>query len=170
MAPGPIELTVDQANLAAVARVLKDEADGKTLRRDLMRELKATAAAPIADAKSGILATPSKGLHSGQSIRSEIARTVKPTARLSGRTTGVSIRQSSTGNVRDFKMAGRRFNRGNFRHPVFGTARYIVQPGNKDWFDRPMQAAKPDFKADVLRVVQDLADTLAQRARAAARQ
>lgn len=182
--PGaPIELTVDQQKLAAVARVLKSEADGKKLRRDLMRELKATAAAPIAQAKAGILATPSRGLSnssselslsrglsSGASLRSTVAQSIKPVSRLSGTRTGVSIRQPKTPQLRGFKTAGRRFNRESFRRPVFGTARYVVQIGNPEWFDRPMQDAKPDFKADVLRVVQELSDTLAARCNAAARQ
>lgn len=170
MPSGPIELSVDQQGLADVARVLRSEADGKTLRRDLMRELKATAAAPIAAAKAEILSGPSQGLTNGQSLRSTVARSIKPTSRLSGQMTGVSIRQARTPELRNFKMAGRRFNRGSFRHPVFGTTRYVVQIGNPEWFDGPMQQAKPEFKADVLRVVQDLADTLAERARAAARQ
>lgn len=170
MASGPIELTVDQQGLAAVARVLKSEADGKTLRRGLMRELKSTAAAPIARAQAEILATSSQGLSRGVSLRSTVAHSIKPTSRLSGQMTGVSIRQAQTPQLRNFKMAGRRFNRSSFRRPVFGAARYVVQVGNPEWFDRPMQAAKPDFKADVQRVVQELANTLAARVSVAARQ
>lgn len=170
MAGAPIELTIDQQGLINVARVLKSEADGKTLRRELVRTLKATAVAPIGKAKSEILATPSKGLTQGQSLRSTVAASIKPVSRLTGQRAGVSIRQARTPELRNFKMAGRRFNRGDFRRPVFGTARYVVQSGNKEWFDRPMQDAKPDFKDDVLRVVQELADTLAARARVAARQ
>lgn len=163
-------MTVDQANLAAVARVLKSEADGKTLKRDLMKALKSTAAAPIGQARAEMLATPSKDLGRGMSLRSTVANSIKPQSRLSGGMTGVSIRQARTPQLRNFKMAGRRFNRGDFRRPVFGTDRYVVQAGNREWFDRPMQDAKPEFKADVLRVVQDLTDTLAARASVAARQ
>lgn len=170
MAGAPIELTIDQQALAMVARVLKSEADGKTLRRNLIRELKAAAEAPIGKARSEMLATPSRGLGQGASLRSTVAKSIKPVSRLSGRTTGVSIRQARTPELRNFKMAGRRFNRGEFRRPVFGTDRFVVQSGNLEWFDRPMQDAKPDFKDDVLRVVQELADTLAARARVAARQ
>lgn len=170
MASAPIELSVDQQALADVARVLKSEADGKTLRRELIKTLKATAAGPIGKAKSEMLSTPSRGLGQGASLRSTVAGSIKPVSRLSGQATGVSIRQARTPQLRNFKMAGRRFNRGEFRRPVFGTDRYVVQAGNLEWFDRPMQDAKPDFKNDVTRVVQELADTLAARARAAARQ
>lgn len=167
----PLELSIDQRGLVDVARVLKSEADGKFLRRELIKALKATAGAPIAQAKSGILSAPSRGLHGGQSLRAEVARTIKPVTRLSGRMTGVSIRQAGTPNLRNFKMAGRRFNRGYFRHPVFGnTEVWVGQTGKPEWFDGPMRNAAPDFKDDVLRVVQELADTLAARARAAARQ
>jgi hypothetical protein len=169
MAGAPVELTIDQQGLAMVARVLKSEADGKTLRRNLVRELKATAETPIGKARAEMLSTPSRGLGRGASLRSTVAKSIKPVSRLSGQATGVSIRQARTPELRNFKMAGRRFNRGDFRRPVFGTDRYVVQSGNLEWFDRPMQDAKPDFKADVLRVVQELSDTLAARARAAAR-
>lgn len=165
----PVELSVDQQALAAVGKALRSEADGKFLRRELIKTLKRTADEPIDRAKAAILAAPSKGLTEGQPLRAAIAASIKPTARLSGRTTGVSIRQSRTPQVRTFPMAGRRFNRGPFRRPVYGKA-WVTQTGQVDWFDRPMQDSKPDFKRDVTRVVQDLADTLAARARDAARQ
>ena len=163
----PVELSIDQRRLAVAAKALASEVDGKTLKRNLHKTLKATAEAPIAAAKASILATPSQGLTESQPLRAEIARSIKPVSRLSGRTAGVSIRQSQTPNVRGFKMAGRRFNHGSFRRPVFGKA-WVVQAGHPEWFDRPMQDAQPEFKADVLRVVQDLAHLLAERARASA--
>ncbi len=168
MAGAPLDLTVDQANMAAVARALKGEADGKLLRRELVRSLKATTAGPIGEAKAEMLSTPSRGLTSGQSLRSTVANSIKPVSRLSGASTGVSIRQTRTPELRNFKMAGRRFNRASFRRRVFGSEGFVVQVGNPRWFDDAMQDAKPEFKADVVRVVQELADTLAQRARAAA--
>lgn len=166
----PVELTADQRALADVAGILRDESDGKTLRRDLNRALKAAAEAPIQRAKEGIMSVPSKGLTQGQPLRSTVAASIKPISRLSGTSTGVSIRQTRTPGLRGFQVAGRKFNRASFRHRVFGTDRWVEQNtfGNA-WFDRPMQDAAPDFKAEVLRVVQDLADTLAARARSAGR-
>lgn len=169
MPTASLALTVEQDALAQVGRILKDEADGKSLRRDLVRELKATTDHPIARAQAGIRSTPSKGITQGMPLRQTVAASIKPVVRLAGKQTGVSIRQARTTNLRGFKSAGRRFNRANFRHPVFGDmSTWVVQGGNHEWFDRPMQAARPEAKAAVVRAVDGLAQTLA--ARAAARQ
>lgn len=165
MTPPPVALTVEQEALRAVARVLRDEADGKELRRLLVRELKVTANRPMAQAKSSILSTPSQGLTQGQSLRSTVAASLKPVVRLSGNQTGVSIRQTRTPGLRGFRLAGRKFNRPQFRHPAYGGP-WVVQRGNPEWFDRPMQAAKPEAKKDVIRVVQNLSIVIEQRVRA----
>lgn len=166
----PVELTVDQQALRDLARVLKDEADGKLLRRELTKALRKTADAPIGAAKAEALKIPSVGTSHGQPLRQSVASSLKPVVRLSGKTTGVSIRQTRTPGLRGFALAGRKFNRPTFRHKVYGREVWVDQKtfGNQ-WFDRPMQASIPDATADVSRVVQDLADTLAARARAATR-
>lgn len=161
----PVELTVDQQALRNVAQVLKSEADGKTLRRELIARLKVTTRPAISAAQQGIRSAPSQGLSQGQSLRATVAASIKPVVRLSGNQTGVSIRQSGTPGLRGFKMAGRRYNRAQFRHPVYGRA-WALQRGKPEWFDRPMQAAKPEFRDDVVMVVKNLAATLAERARA----
>lgn len=163
--PGQVELTIEQQNMTALARALKSEADGKLLRRDLLRALRATADTPVSEAKARIRATPTRGLRNGVSLRNEVANSIKPVARLSGQMTGVSIRQSGTSQLRQFKMAGRRFNRGSFRRPVFGTARYVVQQGNKGWFDDPMKDAGPEAKEAVLGVIVDMSERIARRIR-----
>jgi hypothetical protein len=166
MPPPPVVLTVEQDALRAVARVLKDEADGKELRKELTRTLRATANRPIEQAKSSILAGPSKGLTQGQSLRSTVASSIKPVVRLSGNQTGVSIRQTRTPGLRGFRLAGRKFNRPQFRHPVYGGSAWVVQQGNPEWFDKPMQAARPEAKKDVMRAVQNLSIVIEQRVRA----
>lgn len=164
----PLALSVDQRALADVAKLLKNEADGKLLRRELSKALRSAADRPIAKAKSEIMAAPSRGLTTSQPLRSTVARSIKPSVRLSGRQTGVSIRQSATPNLRGFRNAGRKFNRASFRHPVHGNRQvWVTQRTHAaGWFDRPMRDSQPEFKAEVLRVVQDLADTLAARAAA----
>lgn len=162
----PVELSVDQQALRAVARILKDEADGKYLRRELVKRLKMSTVGPIAAAQAEIRSSPSRGLTEGQPLRATVAASLKPVVRLSGSQTGVSIRQTRTPGLRGFDMAGRRFNRQQFRHPVYGR-KWVVQRGNPEWFDRPMQDAKPEWRDDVLMVVKNLAATIAERARAA---
>lgn len=165
----PIELTLEQQALVAVSRALKSEADGKYLRKELVRQLRVTAAPPIRDAKAAILATPSHGNTIGPSIRQEIAKRIKPVVRTSGTLTGVSIRVSKTTNVRGFTMAARRFNRPQFRRQVYGRGVWVVQRGNPQWFDEAVQGHRQEFHDDVVAVVQRLADELAIRAQAAAR-
>lgn len=165
----PVELTVDQRALVEVARVLRTQADGKELRKGLVKGLRASAEPAIREAKASILAAPSQGRTVGAPIRQEIAKRIKPVVRTSGSRTGVSIRVGKTSNVRGFNQAARQFNKPQFRHRVYGGDRWVVQRGKPGWFDDPMQARKPEFRDDVVAVVQRMADELAIRAQAAAR-
>lgn len=161
----PFELTIDQQAMKNVASALKSEADGQLLRRELIKRLKMSTRPAISQAQAGIRSAPSHGLTQGQSLRATVATSIKPVVRLSGKQTGVSIRQTGTPGLRGFKMAGRRFNRAQFRHPVYGRA-WALQRGKPEWFDRPMQASKPEWEADVQAVIRNLAATIAARARA----
>lgn len=168
-ARAPLVLSVDQRALADVARLLRSETDGKTLRKELVKTLRATAEPAIRDAKASIQAMPSHGLSQGVPLRQEIAKRIKPVVRTSGARTGVSIRVGRTPNVRGFTHAARRLNKPQFRHKVYGRDVWVVQRGKPGWFDDPIQARKPEFRDDVIAVVQRLAHELAIRAQAAAR-
>lgn len=186
-----IELSVDQQALRDVARLLKDEADGKDLRRELTKGLRLAVDKPVKEAQSNILAAPSKG-HAGVPLRQSVARSVKPQVSLAGNQVGVKVRQRKTPDVRGFDTAGRQFNKGVFRHPVFdhppapqtaqarrrtrrrrelgsygADKRWTRQTtGSTGWFDKPMLAHREPVKDAVLKIVQDLADTIAARIKA----
>lgn len=162
----PLQLSVEQSDLQAVAKILRSEADGKELRKMLVRDLRQTAQPAVAALKSNIQAAPSKGLpHTeGPPLRQAIARQVKPVIRLSGKQTGVSIQAKKTPNVRGFSAAPQRFNRPSFRHKVYGGP-WVTQVGSPRWFDNEVRDRRDNFRDDVIGVVQGLADLLAARAR-----
>jgi len=163
----PYELSIDQQALKDLGKALKSEADGKTLRKDLIAALKGTGDDAITDMRAAALAIPSKGLAVGPSIRQEIARKITPTVRLSGQMTGVALTAKQT-SLRGFTMAARRMNRDvGFNHPVYGRGA-VHQVGRPNWFDEIPPRYRDDFHRDVMFAIERLALTLAERARAAA--
>lgn len=158
----PVDLTIDQRELQAAAKACKSMADGKELRKELMRNLKRATAPLVVDLKASI-STASTG-SSSPSITSAIAQSIKPAVRLSGENTGVSVR-AGTINVRGFKQAARRFNRGSWRHPVYGGPGFAEQVGRPNWFDGITKARKDDAKRAVLAAMEQMSKTLANRSR-----
>lgn len=165
-ARGPVELSIDQRQVASLAKLLKSEADGKELRRALIRELKSATSPLVADLKSEALSIPSQGLahREGAPLRASIAKAIKAQARLSGKDTGVAVRAGATPNVRGFRYAARRLNRPSFRHPVYGRA-WVTQVGKPRWFDEQTRARRDPITRDVKAVVAAMSDRLASRAR-----
>jgi hypothetical protein len=161
----PLELTVDQQQLAAIAKAMKADTAAKDLRRELLRNLKAAAAPAVKDAKSAIASMPSQGLTQGESLRQGIARQIKPVVRLTGQRTGVTIQVGRTPNLRGFGMAGQRTNRKSFRHRVYGRQVWVAQNGKYMWFDATMGSHRAEFRTSVLDAVQAMADQMAARAR-----
>lgn len=163
MPASPLQLSVDQQSMANVAKAMRSEADGKELRKQLLRALKAEAAPVVTALKASINSAPSQGLSAGGSLRTAVAASVKPVVRLSGKATGVAIRQTGTPNLRGFNLAGRRFNDRSFRRRVYGKA-WVTQTGAPRWFDNEAAKHREEFRRDVLAAVQAVADVLAQRA------
>ncbi len=160
----PVDLTLDQRQLQAAAKACKDQADGKELRKALLRNLKAATAPLVVDLKAAI-GTASTGA-SSPSITQAIAQSIKPTVRLSGQNTGVGVRAGTT-TVRGFKQAARRFNRPNFRHPVYGGPGYANQIGKPGWFDDTTKERQDEAKRAVLAAMDEMGKTLANRSRGA---
>ncbi len=164
MAGGGLDLSFEQNELQAAARACKEQADGKDLRKALLRNLKAATAPLVVDLKAAI-GTASTGA-SSPSITQAIARTIKPTVRLSGQNTGVGVRAGTT-TVRGFKQAARRFNRPSFRHPVFGGPGYSEQVGKPGWFDDTTKSRQDEAKRAVLAAMAETTQVLANRSRGA---
>lgn len=158
----PIELTVDQRPFVLVAHLMKAEADGKDLRKDLLREFRSAAAPLVVDLRAAINSMPSSGV-SSPALRPAIAKAIRPVIRLSGKNTGVSIRAGQTPNIRGFKNAARRMNRSSFRHPVFGGSPWVTQVGKPRWWEDTTAARKDEFREKVLDAVEAMADRIATR-------
>jgi hypothetical protein len=162
----PYELTIDQQALAAVARALKAEADGKALRRDLAKNLRTAAEPAMADARGNLMgiATPGGSASAGPPLRTTVLGQMKAQARLSGRSTGARVAVRRRG-PRGFELAARRLNRKRgWRHPVFGTDSWVQQKATPvEWFDRAMREHRKDFRDGVLKAVTEMAQRLASR-------
>lgn len=161
----PVELTVDQQALQALGRALKAEADGKKLRRDLLKNLR-EAMEPIRDeARSNLLGVASAGLSAGESLRSAVADEMKIEARLSGRATGARLRvPRKRGMPRGFLGAGKALNKKKgWRHPVFGDTNVwvdqVARPAN--WFDDANESSAN--RAEARRKVIEAMDAMAAR-------
>jgi hypothetical protein len=160
----PAQLTVDQEALVALRRALDREADGKKLRRELGVNLRKAVAPAVVDAKAAVRALPS--VTSGDPpLREAVASKISAQARQSGRTPGVSIRQSGKGMPRGFRLAGRRLNQSRgWRHPVFGSETWVPQSG-RQWFEPAILRRKGEYRDAVVAAMNDMAERIATGAR-----
>lgn len=160
----PFELTLDQRQIVAVGKALKSEADGKLLRRELLKDIKAAGGPLVSDLKQSALLIPSEGIGGrGQALRPAIANAIKPAVRLTGERTGLTIRAAQTPNVRGFKLAARRMNRQSFRHRVFGRDVWVDQTGDEGWFDDTVKGRREEIKRAVMHSVEKTVHLLAER-------
>jgi hypothetical protein len=159
----PVELAIDQKQIVAVGKALKAEADGKILRRELIKSMRATATPLVEALKASALAIPASKARSEEPLRPQIARAIKPAVRLSGERTGITIKASRTPGIRGFSMAARRMNRQSFRHRVFGRDVWVVQIGQEGWFDHTVEGRREDIKRDVMKAVEATVSELRKR-------
>ncbi|GIH69440.1 hypothetical protein [Sphaerimonospora thailandensis] len=162
-----IELSADQEALQALGRALKQEADGKALRRDLLKELKKPLAPAIAEIKSGLMSIGSGGLPSeGEPLRASVGRKIRAEAKLSGFGTGVRVKARRTPAVRGFANAPKRLNsRKGWRHRVYGRDVWVQQVGKPGYFDDPLRGRKAQFRTAVLQAMNDMAARIAANAK-----
>lgn len=155
-----VELTIEQRALLELGRALKAEADGKALRRDLIREMKKPLAPAVAEIKAGVMSIGAGGLPPGEGepLRPAVARRIRSEAKLSGRAVGVRVRARRTENVRGFRHAPKRLNSPKgWRHPVYGTDRWVTQLGKPNYFDDPLKRRHGEFRRAVLEAMEDTA-------------
>jgi hypothetical protein len=153
----PVELSIEQRALLELGRALKREADGKELRRDLIRELKKPLAPAVAEIKSGVMAIGAGGLPPGEGepLRPAVVRRIRAEVKLSGKAIGVRVRARKTEAVRGFRHAPKRLNSPKgWRHPVHGSDRWVVQFGNPGYFDEPLEGRRGEFRHAVLEAME----------------
>jgi hypothetical protein len=138
----------------------KEGAGGRTLKRELSKELRKIMKPTEQEMKTRVLRLPSKG-HSGPSMRQAIARQTKAATRWSGKSIGVSIVQRSRGMPRDFAMAGRAFNRQEGWNPTtLGGVTVHQEMNPTQWFDGATTGIKPEIQRQVLAALDRTADTI----------
>lgn len=159
-----VELTVDQKGVQAVAKALAAEADGKKLRRQMSRNMRAALDPAVADARAGIQGMPST-TGGSPGLRQEIAKRIKAEARLTGRQTGARVKARQTPNLRGFRHAPKRTqSRKGWRRPVFGNRNaWVRQEGRRGWFDDAMTKRRREYRAAVKKAVDDMAKRIASK-------
>lgn len=155
-------IEVDARDLRRLVISLKKASDGKELRKDLVRGLKAAVEPAAKAAKASILSMSSSGSRDeeGTSLRAAVAAAVKTQVRTVGSRAGVYVVAGRSGMPRGFLDAPKRLNAKRWRHPVFGNRKkWVTQVGKPGWFDKAMDSAKPA----TVRAAKEAMDNVAQR-------
>lgn len=136
---------VDERDLTRLVVALNAEADGAGLRRELRAGLKAAVEPAAAAARASILSMGVGGLtRAVPSLRTVVAAAVKTEVRLGVKRAGIAVVVKKHSMPRGFFNAPKRLNaRKGWRHPVFGTDRWVSQRGKPGWFDDTLAKAKP---------------------------
>lgn len=160
-------LDIDQKAFVRVAGQMRREADGKELRKELMKAAKGALQPAVSELKGAILAMPSSGdPRKGPPLRQTIAARVRVEVRLSGKTPGARIKVRKTQSLRGFANAPMRTNRrAGWRHPVFGGDGWAQQTGKPGWFDDTLKPNHDKYRRAVLDAVEEMARRVASRMR-----
>ncbi|HET6504618.1 MAG TPA: hypothetical protein VFG87_28045 [Amycolatopsis sp.] len=160
-----VEFTVDQQDMQRVAKAMRAEEDGKTLRKQLVGELKDAVSPGVSKVQGKLRSIPHLGpTRSSPPMGSYLASRVKPQIRLSGRSTGVAVRIAQTPALRGFKLAARRLNRSSWRRRVFGGVWVTQTSPIPGFFDDTLAEGKEQYRAGVLRALEKMARRVARSA------
>lgn len=157
-----IDLDSDiKEKMGYIKKAMAEGATGKTLKRELSKELRSIMNPLVAEQRRKVLALPSKGGHP-QSMRQAVARQTKAATRWSGRNMGVSVIQRARGMPRDFRMAGRMFNREDGWNPTtLGGETIHQQMRPAGWFDDVTAGQKPEVGRKIYRALEQTAAKIA---------
>ncbi|WP_327180454.1 hypothetical protein OG599_35175 (plasmid) [Streptomyces sp. NBC_01335] len=162
----PFELSCTHEGLDALVRAIRQEADGKQLRKELAKNMREALKPGAAAAKSQIMGMSSAGLGTGPSLRSQIAKKIRPEVKLGGRWSGARVKAFKTPGIRRFPNAPKRINRrnGGWRTLTYGHEPWRTQPGKPGWFDDAFTNDAAAYRAAVHEAMEDMARRLAARA------
>lgn len=170
-----IDLTAEQAALEGLATALRYEEDGKALRKDLARELRAAVEPAIPVIKAGVMAMTrtAGGAAVSPSLTTTVASKVRIGTRLTGDRAGVRVSIGRSGMPRGFANAPKRINSAKgWRHPVPRRGKggsvsepvWVTQKGVPGYFDRPLEDRRDEMRAAVVKAVQEMSERVARRA------
>ncbi|MFI5755621.1 hypothetical protein [Streptomyces sp. NPDC051569] len=163
----PFDLTVTHEGLDALVWAIRQEEDGKALRKDLAKTMREALKPGAVRAKSGIMAMSSAGFSTGPSLRSAIAKKIRPEVKLGGRWTGARVKAFKTPGIRGFTNAPKRTNRrnGGWRTLTYGHEPWRTQTGKRQWFDDAFENDADQYRQAVHTAMEDMARRIASRAR-----
>jgi len=155
----------DKASFERVILALESESDGKKLEAELVQNLRDILEPAVAEAKSAVMAVSSGGIpHAGTPLGSAVAAGVDTYVRL-GKNPMVGIEAKNTGMPRGFKNAPKRLDsRKGWRHPVFGTDKWVLQMGAPGWFEDAITKRQDKYRKAVEQALQHVADRIARKA------
>lgn len=144
-------------------KVMAEQSDGKVIKRTLSAKLRKIAKPLEQQMRTRVLRLPSKG-HPGPSMRQAVARQTRAATRWSGDNMGVSVVQRARGMPRDFRMAGRAFNRSEgWRPTTLGGVSIHQEMRPVGWFDGATPGVRPDAQREILQALDEAAATIAAR-------
>lgn len=150
-----------QAKLRAVAELLREAQVDGTVRKAIIKDLRAPATAVAARQRAAVRALSGAA---PSEWKTHAAANVRVDMFVNTRSPGMSIRlrRSDSGPA---KRPGWNLNRGGWRHPVFGRRDqpWVTQRVTPGWFDRTGQAARPQFMAAAAQALDNAAEDLARR-------
>lgn len=160
-----IDLSVDAQALQALGRRLRDEADGKKLRRDLAKNIRQALEPAKQEVRSGLMGMSTAGLPvDGPPLRATVLKGLRAEARLTGRSTGARLRMRKTPQLRGFKNAPKRLNsKKGWRRQVYGQDIWVVQTGAREYFDGPITRGRARYRAAVLTAMNDTARRITRK-------
>jgi len=167
MAGGPpFELRAENhEGLSALVRALRQEEDGKQLRKELAKNMRVALKPAAVQAKSSIMSMSSAGPGTSPALRSAIAKRIRPEVKLGGRWTGARVKARKTPNIRGFAQAPKRTQRASgWRTQTFGNGEWRTQHGKLGWFDQSMQGRATEYRDAVLQAMEEMARRIANRA------
>lgn len=151
---------VSAAKLRAVAALLREAEVTGTVRRSIVKDMRAPLTAVAARQRAAVRAlsagAPSEWKsHAAANVRVDMfVNTRSPGA-------GIRLRRSSSGPSR---RPGWNLNRGQWRHPVFGNRNvWVTQRVTPGWFDATGQSARPELLAATAVALEKATQELARR-------
>lgn len=161
-------IKIDDDDLKAAMRHLARQFNGpgvsKTLKRKTSAKLRKIIEPMVAKRRAAVRALPSRGgVRQGGSMRQAVAQKTRAGTRWSGKDVGVQIIQRARGMPRDFRYAGRMFNREIGWDPVSldGSQRH-QQMRPAGWFDEPMKEDRRIARRQVIEALEETAAILAK--------
>lgn len=165
------QVELDPVSFRRLFQALKAEADGKELRRDLVRNLRAAAQPALVAVRSAVMvggaSTPRRASEAdARPFRATVARNTTIRVRTSGRRIGVSIRAKRVAIRGIDDVAWTLNNKASWRHPLFGNREHwYATTGRKGWFDGTLKAFRPQFVAAAGEALDAVAERISARTR-----